>query len=128
MPDLALVCGGSGVLGSALVEAFRARGDRVVVADRAAGVADEPGVVRRAVDLTSPDAVEELWDGLEAPPRWVVNAVGGFRAGRVADSDPDDLRFMLDLNLGTAWWSCRAAARRRAAGAASVNGGGRNRR
>ena len=32
-------------------------------------------------------------------PRWVVNAVGGFRAGSVADSDPESLRFLEDLNL-----------------------------
>ena len=77
-----------------------------------------------AVDLTSADEVEALWARLEADgdrPRWVVNAVGGFRAGTVADSEPDDVRFLLDLNLGTAWWSCRAAARRLEAGGAIVN-------
>ena len=125
MSDLALVCGGSGVLGGALVEAFVARGDRVVVADRVAED-DADGVTRRAVDLSSAAAVEALWDGLDERPRWVVNAVGGFRPGRFADSEPDDLRFMHELNLDTAWWSCRAAARRLVAGAAIVNVGARN--
>ena len=27
-------------------------------------------------------------------PRWVVNAVGGFRPARIADSEPDDVRFL----------------------------------
>ena len=72
MSDLALVCGGSGVLGSTLVEAFVARGDRVVVADRVAEADDGEGVMRRAVDLTSPDAVEALWDGLDERPRWAA--------------------------------------------------------
>ena len=31
------------------------------------------------------------------------------------------MRFLADLNLGTAWWSCRAAARRLPAGGAIVN-------
>jgi len=125
--DVALVCGGSGALGSALVDAFRSRGDRVVVADRATGDERE-GVAQRAVDLTSADDVEALWEALEERPRWVVNAVGAFRPGRVADSEPDAVRFMLDVNLMTAWWSCRAAARRLEAGAAIVNVGARNAR
>jgi NAD(P)-dependent dehydrogenase (short-subunit alcohol dehydrogenase family) len=121
-PDVALVCGAGGALGSALVAAFLARGDRVVAADRH-GV-DAEAVRAEAVDLTSPEDVEALWQRLEADgeqPRWLVNAVGGFRTGTVADSGPDDVRFLLDLNLGTAWWSCRAAARRMEAGGAIVN-------
>ena len=123
MSDVALVCGGGGALGSALVAAFLARGDRVVAADRHPGGHDNdpPGLRRVAVDLTSPNEIENLWDRLEERPRWVVNAVGGFRGGAVADSEPDDYRFVEDLNLGTAWWSCRAAARRLGEGDAIVN-------
>jgi NAD(P)-dependent dehydrogenase (short-subunit alcohol dehydrogenase family) len=120
--DVALVCGAGGALGRALVGAFLERGDRVVAADRHGAEAEAARAV--AVDLTSPDEVEALWERLEADgerPRWVVNAVGGFRTGTVADSDPEGLRFLLDLNLGTAWWSCRSAARRMEAGAAIVN-------
>jgi NAD(P)-dependent dehydrogenase (short-subunit alcohol dehydrogenase family) len=125
MPDaeVALVCGAGGALGSALVAAFSARGDRVVAVDRAAPDA-AAGVRAEAADLTSADDVEALWSRLEADglrPRWVANAVGGFRTGTVADSDPDSLRLMLDLNLGTAWWSCRSAARRLEDGGAIVN-------
>jgi NAD(P)-dependent dehydrogenase (short-subunit alcohol dehydrogenase family) len=126
MGDLALVCGGSGVLGGALVDAFMARGDEVVVADRIAAVSETPGVRHEAVDLTAPDDVEALWERLEQRPRWVVNAVGAFRPGRLAESEPDDLRFIQDVNVGTAWWSCRAAARRLEAGDAIVNVAARN--
>jgi len=110
--DAALVCGGGGALGGAIVEILRSRGDEVVVADK------------DTVDLTDAGAVDALWERLDADgmrPRWVVNAAGGFRSGTVADSDPEQLRFLLDLNLGTAWWSCRAAARRLPAGGAIVN-------
>jgi NAD(P)-dependent dehydrogenase (short-subunit alcohol dehydrogenase family) len=124
--ELALVCGGSGVLGGALVDAFLDRGDRVVVADRAADGAARDGVTHEAVDLTAPDDVEALWDRLEERPRWVVNAVGAFRPGRLGESEPGDVAFLHDVNLGTAWWSCRAAARRLEEGAAIVNVAARN--
>jgi NAD(P)-dependent dehydrogenase (short-subunit alcohol dehydrogenase family) len=124
MPDVALVCGGGGALGAAIVDALVERGDRVVTADLHPSEIGRAGVRPEAVDLTAPDEVEALWDRLAAEtlePRWVVNAAGGFRAGAVSDTEPEDLRFVLDLNLGTAWWSCRAAARRLATGGAIVN-------
>jgi NAD(P)-dependent dehydrogenase (short-subunit alcohol dehydrogenase family) len=126
VPDLALVCGGSGALGGALVEAFLARGDEVVAADRVVSGPDAAGLTREAVDLAAPDEVEALWERLERRPRWVVNAVGAFRGGRLADSDPGDTSFLLDVNLGTAFWSCRAAARRLETGSAIVNVAARN--
>ncbi len=109
MTDVALVCGGAGALGSAIVETLRARGDDVVVADR------------NTVDLTDAEAVEAFWERLVARPRWVVNAAGGFRPATVAETEPEDLRFLTELNFGTAWWSCRAAARRLPDGGAIVN-------
>jgi NAD(P)-dependent dehydrogenase (short-subunit alcohol dehydrogenase family) len=126
VPDLALVCGGSGALGSALVEVFLARGDEVVAADRVAAGPGADGLTREAVDLTAPDDVEALRERLERRPRWVVNAVGAFRGGRLADAEPDDVSFLRDVNLGTAWWSCRAAARRLEGGSAIVNVAARN--
>jgi NAD(P)-dependent dehydrogenase (short-subunit alcohol dehydrogenase family) len=107
--DVALVCGGGGALGTAVVKALSGRGDDVVVADR------------ETVDLTDADAVEAFWEALAVKPRWVVNAAGAFRPGTVADSDPGHLRELVDVNLGTAWWTCRAAARRLPPGGAIVN-------
>ena len=125
MADVALVCGGGGALGSEIARTLLVRGDRVVVADRSApSEPPPPGLSHEALDLTSLDEVAALWDRLEAAelaPRWVVNAAGGFRTGSVADSEPDDVRFLADLNLGSAWWSCREAARRLPAGGAIVN-------
>jgi NAD(P)-dependent dehydrogenase (short-subunit alcohol dehydrogenase family) len=121
----ALVCGGGGALGSAIVWALLERGDRVVVADLHLPDGDDvEGLTHEALDLTSPAEVTALWDRLEAAgetPRWVVNAAGGFRPGTVASSDPDAVRFASDLNLGTAWWSCREASARLPEGGAIVN-------
>lgn len=109
---VALVCGSRGVLGAALVEAFRARGDEVIALDRT------------RVDLNDPDAVETLWDDLARNgelPRWVVNTVGGFRAGTVAEMDPAGVRETFKLNLEPAWWTARAAARHLEPGSVIVN-------
>jgi NAD(P)-dependent dehydrogenase (short-subunit alcohol dehydrogenase family) len=112
MADVSLVCGSSGALGAAVVEALSARGDTVVALDHA------------HLDLTDPDAVEALWEELAGKgelPRWVVNTVGGFRGGKLAAMEADDVRALLSLNLETALWSSRAAARRLGAGGAIVN-------
>jgi NAD(P)-dependent dehydrogenase (short-subunit alcohol dehydrogenase family) len=120
MPDLAVIMGATGALGTAIVDAFASRGDRVIAVARSRSDVSQlaskyPGVVTGdTADLTSRLEVDELWERIDrvGVPRWVVNATGGYRAGKLVDSTPDDFTFMMDLNLGTAWWSCRAAARR----------------
>ena len=125
MSDVALVCGAGGALGTALVAALLARGDRVVATSHRA-VADPglPNLRHEAVDLALPDEVEALWDRMSERgehPRWLLNAVGGFRPGTIADTEPEEVRSVQELNLDTAWWSCRAAARRMKPGGAIVN-------
>ena len=136
MGDLAVIMGATGGLGNAIVDAFVTRGDRVIAVARSrsevsqlaskypvtpspSGGGQGGGVTGDTADLTSRLEVDELWERIDrvGVPRWVVNATGGYRAGKVADSTPDDFTFMMDLNLGTAWWSCRAAARRMQNGA-----------
>ncbi|MGH2577376.1 MAG: SDR family oxidoreductase [Actinomycetota bacterium] len=127
-----VVCGAGGALGRAVVAEFVRRGDHVVgvgrSVERLRAVAEAyPGAVEgEAADLTDPDQVESLWkriDSAGAPPAFLVNVTGGFRAGAVLQTSAEDYRFMLGLNLDTAWWSCRAAARRMrdAGGGAIVN-------
>ena len=131
MPDLAVIMGATGALGTAIVDAFASRGDRVIAVARSRADVSQlaskyPGVVTGdTADLTSRLEVDELWERIDrvGVPRWVVNATGGYRAGKLADSTPDDFTFMMDLNLGTAWWSCRAAARRMQS-SPSPSGGG----
>jgi NAD(P)-dependent dehydrogenase (short-subunit alcohol dehydrogenase family) len=142
MSDLAVILGGTGALGTAIVDAFASRGDRVIAVARSradvsqlaskypispspSGGGQGGGVTGDTADLTSRLEVDELWERIDrvGVPRWVVNATGGYRAGKLADSTPDDFTFMMDLNLGTAWWSCRAAARRMQSGPSPSGGG-----
>ena len=126
MTDVALVCGARDALGRAVVDAFLARGDRVVAVAREVDpdAPSDPALRAEGVDLTEAEEVDALWSRLEADgdqPRWLVNTAGGFRGSGVADTTPEGLRFVQDLNLATAWWTCRAAARRMGAGDAIVN-------
>jgi NAD(P)-dependent dehydrogenase (short-subunit alcohol dehydrogenase family) len=134
--------GATGALGSTIVDAFASRGDRVIAVARsraevsqlAAKYPIQPspsgggqgGVSGDTADLTARLAVDDLWERIDRVgiPRWVVNATGGYRAGKVVDTTPDDFTLMMDLNLGTAWWSCRAAARRMQQVVPSPSGGG----
>jgi NAD(P)-dependent dehydrogenase (short-subunit alcohol dehydrogenase family) len=120
MADLTVILGATGGLGTAVVDAFATRGDRIIAVARSiAGVsalaAKYPGrVTGDTANLTSRQDVDDLWERIDrvGVPRWVVNTTGGYRGGKVAETTPDDFTTMMDLNLGTAWWSCRAAARR----------------
>jgi NAD(P)-dependent dehydrogenase (short-subunit alcohol dehydrogenase family) len=136
MADLAVILGATGALGSAVVDAFATRGDRVIAVARSRAEVSQlasrypvdqgAGVTGDTADLTSRLAVDDLWERIDrvGTPRWVVNATGGYRAAKVVDTTPDDFTFMMDLNLGTAWWSCRAAARRMQQAVPSASGGG----
>jgi len=124
MADLAVILGATGALGTSVVETFAKRGDRIIAVARSRSEVSKlessyPGVTGETADLTSRLAVDDLWERIDriGVPRWVVNTTGGFRGGKLVDSAPDDFTFMMDLNLGSAWWSCRAAARRMESGA-----------
>lgn len=135
MSSLAMVCGATGGLGPAVVEAFIGRGDRVVAVARSeadlTAMQERMGekVAVEPADLIQEASVDELWERLDRAgtiPRWVVNVTGGYRGGTVAEMAPGDVRAMLEVNLLTAWWSCRAAVRRLAgADGAIVNVGAR---
>ena len=102
----ALITGGSGGLGIAVVEAFLADGWRVVVPDILAGPHERlPDTVELLeADLTDPDDVARVVRVAaaeeDAPLRAVANLVGGFKAGQpVADTPLAEFEAMFALNL-----------------------------
>ncbi len=122
MADAALVAGGAGALGSAVVGELRRRGWDVTVLDRKEHDGDEvaasadAGALRYVqadlLDQGSAAAAVESVAGLRA----VVNLVGGFAMGpKVGESDLDEFEFMLRLNLFPAFNLARAAMPRLAA-------------
>lgn len=116
--DIAVVCGASGGLGPAVLSALAANHTTVVGVASPRQRRDEleaisPTTHWDQADLTDPDAVDALWERLDhlgGSVDAVVNVTGGFRPGTVAASTAADVRFMLQLNLESAWWSCRAAS------------------
>jgi len=113
----ALITGGTGGLGSAVVEAFIADGWRVVV----------PWIERNELDRLPPRAGLELVQAdlfdqtsvvgvarsaafnSDAPLKAVVNLVGGFsQPGRVHEAPIEDFEAQLRLNLRPTYLVCQA--------------------
>ena len=116
MADGALVAGGAGALGQAMVHELRDRGWEVTVLDRHPHRAEPDNGVRYVqADLLDPEsasAAVAAIDGLRA----VVNLVGGFAMGpKVGEAELEEFEFMLRLNLVPAFNLARAAMPRLAA-------------
>jgi NAD(P)-dependent dehydrogenase (short-subunit alcohol dehydrogenase family) len=125
-PPVIVVTGAGGGLGRAVLAALRTAGATVIAVDRAPEVLDglDPAVHRQIANVTDPDSVAELFAAIDAefgPPDVVVHGVGAFRPGDLVESDPEDLRAMLDINLSAAWLvSQHAGTRMQAAGRGAI--------
>jgi NAD(P)-dependent dehydrogenase (short-subunit alcohol dehydrogenase family) len=133
MADIAVVTGGTGPLGRAILDEFLAQ-DRTVVAIDHRPVTDEAGrhprLHRLTADLTDRAAVHAVWQRIDelGPAACLVNVTGGFAPGSLANTDEQTLNKMIGINVATALWSCQAAATRleQRGGGAIVNVGARN--
>ena len=111
----AIITGGTGGLGAAVVQRFLGDGWEVVVPwvqeRELERVGEHERLTLVQADLFDPDAAREVaaaaGEGLGA----VVNLVGGFAAGeRMHETDPSVLDDQLRLNLRPAWLLTAATA------------------
>ena len=110
---VAIVVGAGGELGRATAEALAGSGYTVVGVDRNEQGLKElsDGIRREAGDATDPAAAKSLIDRIAAevgPPEVLVNTIGMFRLGEVVAVAPEDLKVLMDVNLGAALWLSQA--------------------
>lgn len=119
---VAVVTGGTGALGRAVVKRLLAEGAQLhvpwVVEREAAEAQAELGagagkVALYETDVTDETAVAKLFETVAAKAGGVdilANIVGGFAFAALADTSPDTWRRMLDMNATSCFLCCRAAA------------------
>jgi NAD(P)-dependent dehydrogenase (short-subunit alcohol dehydrogenase family) len=111
---VAIVAGAGGELGWATAVKLAAAGFTVVGVDRSEdGLNQLPdGIRRETADPADPAAARGVVDRIAAeigPPEVLVNTVGVYHTGGVLAVTPDDLRLMIDVNMGAAMWLTQAA-------------------
>jgi NAD(P)-dependent dehydrogenase (short-subunit alcohol dehydrogenase family) len=110
-----VVTGGTGALGGAVVAALVEAGAVCHVPYLHAAEAEHFALrghqkveLMAGIDLTDESAVARLYDGV--PSLWAsIHLAGGFAMAAVAKTTKADLMKQIDLNLVTAFLSCRAA-------------------
>jgi NAD(P)-dependent dehydrogenase (short-subunit alcohol dehydrogenase family) len=110
---VAIVAGAGGELGHATAEKLAAAGFIVAGVDRSEdGLKELPDSIWRATaDPTDPAAARSVVDRIAAevgPPEVLVNTIGMFHPGDALTVTPEDLRLMIDVNVGAALWLTQA--------------------
>ena len=122
---MAIVAGAGGELGRAVAEKLAAAGYTVAGIDRSQEALNQlPGGIRsEAADPADPAAARAAVDKIAAaagPPQALVNTIGAYHPGEALTATPQDLRLMIDINVGPALWLTQAVVpylRDRGAGA-----------
>ena len=110
---VAIVAGAGGDLGQSVAGKLAAAGFTVAGVDRSEEALKElpDGTWRAAADPTNPVAARSVVERLAAevgPPEVLVNTIGTYRLGEALATTPDDLRLMIDINVGPALWLTQA--------------------
>ena len=109
-----MITGASGGLGQAVTKAFSQAGAKVVVVGRELPQTLPEGLLGLAADVTDEVEVQRLMkEVVEKTTRLdcVINLVGGFAMGRLAETDASEWSRMLSLNLTSAFLLSREATR-----------------
>ena len=112
---VAIVVGAGGELGRATAEKLAAAGFTVVAVDRSEEALKElpDGIRRETADPAHPAAARAAVDRIAAaagPPHVLVNTIGTYVLGEALTATPEDLRLMIDVNVGSALWLTQAVA------------------
>ena len=112
---VAIVVGAGGELGRAAAQKLATAGLTVVGVDRNEQALKElpDGIRSVAGDPTDPVVARSLVDQVAAevgPPAVLVNTIGVYQASEALAATPEELRLMIDVNLGTALWLTQAVA------------------
>jgi NADP-dependent 3-hydroxy acid dehydrogenase YdfG len=103
MAGTAVVTGASSGIGEASARALAADGFRVLVAarrlERLQPLAEEIGGEAVGLDVTDPDSVRALAEGLDECSVLVNNAGGALGLDRLAEADEEDWRRMYETNV-----------------------------
>ena len=110
---VAIVVGAGGELGRATTEKLAAAGFTAVGVDRSEEALKElpDGIRREAADPVDPAAARSVVDRIAAevgPPEVLVNTIGTYHLGDALTATPEDLRLMIDVNVGAALWLTQA--------------------
>jgi NAD(P)-dependent dehydrogenase (short-subunit alcohol dehydrogenase family) len=111
---VAIVVGAGGELGRETFDKLSTDGFTVVGVDRnEEALKNLPDGLRYAGDPTDPAVAKNLIDQIAAEvgrPEVLVNTIGTYHPGDALSATPEDLRLMIDVNLGTALWLTQAVA------------------
>jgi NAD(P)-dependent dehydrogenase (short-subunit alcohol dehydrogenase family) len=110
---VAIVAGAGSEVGHSTAEKLAAAGFTVVGVDRSEErLKDLPDAIRReTADSADPAAARSVVDRIAAEvgaPEVLVNTIGMYHLGESLTATPEDLKLMIDVNVGTALWLSQA--------------------
>lgn len=102
-----LVTGASGVLGKAVVEKYLAQGSQVIALDRKTHAGSSAQIQWLEVNLDQPADVKAKLSPLADRVEGIIHCAGGFRFAKAHEISDQDLDFLINSNLKSAFYLVR---------------------